>query len=95
MGKGVVIGVLSECLSGIFPLSSKDRWSSLQPPSCFRPNTIEIWLNHLSPFVQMPSKFGPTISLFRPNAIEIWFNHLFAFMLMQASSSSDSAGLFF
>ena len=56
-----MIGVLSECLSGIFPLWSKDRWNSVQPPFLFRPNAIEVRSNHLSSFVQMPSKFGSTI----------------------------------
>lgn len=52
--------MLQKYLSGIFPLWSKDRWSSLHSSSLFRPNTIEIRSNHLSSFVQMPSKFGST-----------------------------------
>lgn len=56
-----MIGVFLECLSGIFPLWSKDRWSSLHPSSHFRTNAIEIRFIPLSTFVQMPSKFGPII----------------------------------
>lgn len=52
--------MLLECLSGIFPLWSKDRWSSLHPSSLFCMNAIEVRSNHLSTFVQMLSKFGPS-----------------------------------
>lgn len=55
--------MLPECLSGIFPLWSKDRWSSLHPSSLFRTNAIEIRFNHLSSFVRMPSKFVPSTFL--------------------------------
>ena len=97
--------MLLECLSGIFPLWSKDRWSSVQPPSCFRPNTIEIWLNHLSTFVQMPSKFGPSIFplsskyhrslvqpsfLFRANAGEQFFRFRWIILLKPFGCSSNS-----
>ena len=44
----------------IFPLSYECHRNSIQPPSCFRPNTIEVRFNHFSSFVQMPSKFGST-----------------------------------
>lgn len=50
--------MLPECFSGIFPLLSKDRWSSLHSSSLFRTNAIEIRSIHLSAFVQIPSKFG-------------------------------------
>lgn len=60
IGKGVGVGVLLECFSGIFPLSSKCHWSLVQSPFLFRPNAIEVRFSHLSAFVQMPSKFDST-----------------------------------
>ena len=53
--------MLSECLSGIFPLWSKDRWSSVQPLFHFRSNAIGVRSIRLSTFVQMPLEFAPSI----------------------------------
>ena len=66
--------MLSECLSGIFPLSSKCHRNSVQPSFLFRPNAIEVRSIHLPSFVQMPSKFDsitfPLSSKCRRNSIQ-------------------------
>ena len=100
-----MIGVLSECLSGIFPLRSKDRWSSVQLSFHFRPNAIEIRFNHLPAFVQIPSKFGsstfPLSSryhrslvqspfLFHANAGEQFFRFRWIILLKPFGCSSNS-----
>lgn len=100
-----MIGVLSECLSGIFPLWSKDRWSSIHPPFHFRPNAIGVRSIHPSTFVQMPSKFGPSIFplsskyhrslvqpsfLFRANAGEQFFRFRWIILLKPFGCSSNS-----
>lgn len=100
-----MIGVLSECLSGIFPLWSKDRWSSLHPSFHFCPNAIEIWSIHLSSFVQMPSKFDSTTFLlsskchrnsvqspflFHANAGEQFFRFRWIILLKPFGGSSNS-----
>lgn len=100
-----MIGVFLECLSGIFPLWSKDRWSSLHPSSHFRPNAIEIRSNYLSSFVQMPLEFAPSIFplsyechrssvqspfLFHANAGEQFFRFRWIILLKPFGCSSNS-----
>lgn len=97
--------MLPECLSGTFPLWSKDRWNSLHPSSLFRTNAIEIRSIHLSSFVRMPSKFGPSTFplsskchrssvqpsfLFRPNAGEQFFRFRWIVLLKPFGCSSNS-----
>lgn len=100
-----MIGVLLKCLSGIFPLWSKDHWSSVQLSFHFRTNAIEIRFNHLPAFVQIPSMFGSTISplsskchrnsvqppfLFHANAGEQFFRFRWIVLLKPFGCSSNS-----
>lgn len=90
MGKGVVIGVFSECLSGIFPLSSKDRWSSLHPSFHFCPNAIEIRSNYLPLSSKCHwSSLHPSF-LFHANAGEQFFRFRWIILLKPFGCSSNS-----
>lgn len=80
-------------------------WSVFLAYFRFRPKTDGVRSIHLSTFVQMPSKFGPTIFplsfkchrnsvqppfLFRPNAIEVWSNHLSSFVQIPSKFGSST-----
>ena len=100
-----MVSVFLKCLSGIFPLSSKDRWNSVQPPFHFRSNAIEIRSNYLPSFVQMPLEFAPSIFplssechrnsaqppfLFHANAGEQFFRFRWIIPLKPFGCSSNS-----
>lgn len=89
----------------IFPLSYECHQNSVRPPFRFHTNAIEIRLNHLSSFVQMPSKFGPSIFLpsskghrnsvqppflFHANAGEQFFRFRWIILLKPFGCSSNS-----
>lgn len=80
-------------------------WSVFLAYFLFRPNAIEVRFRHLSAFVQMPSKFGPSIfpllskchrnsvhpsSLFRANAVGLFFKFRWIILLKPFGCSSNS-----
>lgn len=100
-----MIGVLLECLSGNFPLWFKSHRNSVQPPFHFCSNAIEIRFIPLSSFVQMPSKFGPSIFplsskchrnsaqpsfRFHANAVGLFFRFCWIILLKPFGCSSNS-----
>lgn len=88
-----------------FPLSYECHRNSIQPPSLFRTNAIEIRPIHFSSLVQIPSKFGSTTFplsskyhrslvqspfLFHANAGEQFFRFRWIILLKPFGCSSNS-----